>query len=328
MKVGKQSIKDMREDKYRHQRGKGFKVALALGGGGVRGFAHIGVIKVLKTYSVPIDLIVGTSMGAIVGAVFCLNPDVNTLEQKMLETTDHPQIKRLESFFAKTSEENQKKFLIQKLLSRIKNLYLWNLQAAKKWIMRTEPIVEVLRELFENKNFSDVQIPFACIAVDLNTASNIIIQKGKILEAILASSSIPGIFAPVKRDNQLLSDGGILSGVPAKQARILGADFVIGVDLAPRYSVKEGLTGLDVIFQADWIKSCHLNKLNLKYCDWVIKPEVTDLTWPAFSQGSFCINQGELEALKNIEKIKLDLIKKRRFYFLKRLLLKRSRYVD
>ena len=298
---------------------RGFKVALVLGGGGVRGFAHIGVLKALNSYSVPIDLVVGTSMGAIVGAIFCLNPDANALEQKMLETVNYPQIKRLESFFAPASEKNQQKFLIQKLLSKIKNLYLWNLRAAKKWIIRTEPIVEVLKELFENKRFSDMQIPFACVAVDLNTASNVIIQKGRILEAILASSSVPGVFAPLKRGDQLLSDGGILSVVPSRQARILGADFVIGVDLSPSYSRRDLLSGLDVMFQADWIKSCYLNKLNLRYCDWIIKPDIVNLSWSAFSKGSFCIQKGESATLRDIENIKRALIKKRRFHFLKTL---------
>ena len=298
---------------------RGFKVALALGGGGVRGFAHVGVLKVLNSYSVPIDLIVGTSMGAIVGSIFCLNPDVDALEQRLLETVTHSQVRRLESFFAPATEKNQQKFLIQKLLSKIKNLYLWNLRAAKKWLIRSEPIIAVLKGLFENKRFSDTKIPFACVTVDLNTASNVIIQKGRILEAVLASSSVPGVFAPLKRGNQLLSDGGILSVVPARQARILGADFVIGVDLSPSYSKRDLISGLDVMFQADWIKSCYLNKLNLKFCDWVIKPDIVDLSWSAFSKGSFCIQKGESAALKDIEKIKRALIEKRRFYFLKAL---------
>ena len=307
---------------------RGFKIGLALGGGGVRGLAHIGVLKVLNSHSIPIDLVVGTSMGAVVGATFCLNPDVSILEQRILEIISRPQIKKLESYFVQTSEDNQRKFIIQKLLSRIKNLYLWNLQAAKKWLIRTEPIVKLLEELFYNKRFSDTQIPFACVAVDLNTASNVIIQTGKILEAILASSSIPGIFAPLKLGNKLLIDGGILSVVPSRQARILGADFVIGVDLSCNYSQREPLTGLDVMFQADWIKSCYLNKLNLKYCDWIIRPEVTNINWSTFSKGSFCIQQGKLATLRDIDEIKRALVKKGRLYFLKKLFLRRRRYVD
>ena len=307
---------------------KRFKIGLALGGGGVRGLAHIGVLKILSSHSIPIDLVVGTSMGAIIGATFCLNPDVNVLDQKLLAIMNDPRIKRIESFFAQTTDENQKKFLIQKMLSKIKNLYLWNLQAAKKWLIRTEPIIRLLEELFNNQTFSDMQIPFACVAVDLNTASNIIIQEGKVLEAILASSSIPGIFAPLKRGNQLLADGGILSVVPARQARELGADFVIGVDLTPSYSKRELLSGLDVMFQADWIKSYHLYKLDLKYCDWVIRPEIVNLSWSAFSRGSFCIQCGESVTLRAIDQIKRILFKKRRFYFSKRLFFKRSQDVD
>ncbi len=298
---------------------KRFKVALALGGGGVRGLAHIGILKVLNSHSIPIDLVVGTSMGAIIGACFCLKPDANVIEQRILEMINSPAVKKLESFFAQASEENQRKFIIQKLLSKIKNLYLWNLQVAKRWLIRTEPIAELLEELFDNQKFSDTQIPFACVAVDLSTASSVIIQRGRLLEAILASSSIPGVFAPLKYGTQLLADGGILSLVPGRQARILGADFVIGVDLTPSYSKRELLTGLDVMFQAEWIKSSYLNKLNLRYCDWIIRPEIIDLNWSDFSQGSFCIQQGELATLRDIDAIKRTLINKRRFYFLKKL---------
>jgi NTE family protein len=307
-----------------------FKVGLAFGGGGARGFAHIGVLKVLNAHSIPIDLIVGTSMGAVVGATFCLDPNVDALEEKLLGLVERPQIKRIESFFAQASEENQEKFVIQKLLSKIRDLYLWNLRAAKRWLIRTDPIMKLFEELFNNKKFSDMQIPFACVAVDLNTACDVIIQEGRILEPILASSSIPGVFAPLKRGNQLLADGGILSVVPARQARILGADFVIGVDLTPTYVKRELLTGLDVMFQSEWIKSRYLNKLDLRYCDLVIKPEIVDLSWSAFSQGKFCIQRGELESLRNIQEIKQALMKKKRFHLLKRLfsLPKGDIYVD
>jgi len=299
---------------------KRFKVGLALGGGGARGFAHIGVLKILTAHSIPIDLIVGTSMGAIVGATFCLNPDVNSLEEKLLGLAERPQLKRIENFFAQASEENSQKFIVQKLLSKIKDLYLWNLRAAKRWLIRTEPIMKLFEELFNNRDFSETLIPFACVAVDLNTASAVVIREGRILDAILASSSIPGVFAPFKRGDQLLSDGGILSTVPARQARILGADFVIGIDLNPTYVNRELLTGLDVMFQSDWIKARYLNKLSLKYCDLVIKPEIVNLSWSAFSQGRFCIQKGELETLRNIDTIKRSLAKKKRFYFLKKLL--------
>ncbi|MFH1577498.1 MAG: patatin-like phospholipase family protein [Candidatus Omnitrophota bacterium] len=298
---------------------KGFKVGIALGGGGARGFAHIGVIKALKAHSIPIDLITGTSMGAIVGATYCLNPDVDALENKLLRTIDRPQIKKLESFFAITSEENHQNFIIQNLLSKIKDLCLWNLRAAKKWVVRTEPIVKVLEELFDDKKFSDLAIPFTSIAVDLNTASEVAIKTGRILDAILASSSIPGIFAPVKFGNHLLADGGVLSSVPARQARIQGADFVIGIDINTSFPKKELRTGLDVMFQADQIKTSYLNKLDLTYCDCVIKPNIVNVDWSEFSRGPFCIQQGELAALKNIAGIKSALTNKKRFYHLRRL---------
>ncbi|MFH1339120.1 MAG: patatin-like phospholipase family protein [Candidatus Omnitrophota bacterium] len=309
---------------------KVFKVALALGGGGVRGFAHIGAMKVLKSHSVPLDLVVGTSIGAIIGGCFCLNPDTDILEQRFLEMINRPQVRNLELFFAQVSDGSDKKFIIERLISRIRDICAWNLKKAKKWLVRTEPIVALLSDLFGEKKFSETQIPFACVAVDLIKGTEIIIREGRILDGILASSSIPGIFAPLKCDEGLLVDGGILASIPAREARILGADFVIGVDLEDIRFKKELYTGLDVMFQSDLIKTHFLNEINLKYCDWVIKPDITDISWSEFSRGPFCLRQGESAALKEVDKIKNALNKKRRFYSLKKLFSrpKGGSYVD
>ena len=309
---------------------KKFKVALALGGGGARGFAHIGVIRILKEHSIPIDMIVGTSMGALIGGLYCLELDENIIEQRMSAIIERPPIRELESLFAYADEEDQRNLIIQKLLSKIKDICIWNLRAAKRWIVRNEPIEEIFRDLFGDKTFADMQIPFVCTAVDLNDASEVAIESGKIADAILASSSIPGIFSPVKLDNRLLADGGILSSVPAKQAHVLGADFVIGIDISPKVSNKRLLTGLDIMYQADQIKSFHLNQINLKYCDWVIRPKTFDIGWSEFSKLFLCIQEGERQTSENIADIKAALDKKRRFYPFKKLIsqFKGERYVD
>lgn len=295
-----------------------------MGGGGVRGFAHIGVLKVLKSHSVPVDLVVGTSIGAIIGGCFCLNPDTEVLEQRFLEMIEHPQVKNLELFFAQVSDSSDKKFIVERLICRIRDICVWNLQKAKKWLVRTEPIVALLSDLFGEKKFSETQIPFACVAVDLIKGVEIIIREGRILDAILASSSIPGIFAPLKCAEGLLVDGGVLASIPAREARNLGADFVIGVDLEDVRLKKELHTGLDVMFQSDVVKTHFLTKVNLRYCDWIIKPDIANISWSEFSRGPFCLRQGEAAALQEVDRIKRALNKKRRFYSLKRLFSRRE----
>lgn len=290
-----------------------------MGGGGARGFAHIGVMKVLKSHSVPLDLVVGTSIGAVIGGCFCLNPDTEILEQRFLEMINRSQIRKLELFFSQVSEDSDKRFIVERLICRIRDICVWNLKKAKRWLVRTEPIVAILSDIFGEKKFSETQIPFACVAVDLIRGTEIIIREGRILDGILASSSIPGVFAPLKCDDGLLVDGGVLASIPAREARILGADFVIGVDLEDIRLKKELYTGLDVMFQSDLIKSHFLNKINLEYCDWVIKPEIAGINWSEFSRGPFCLRQGESAALQEVDKIKSDLNKKRRFYSLKKL---------
>ena len=139
---------------------------------------------------------------------------------------------------------------------------------------------------------------------------------------------------PVTEDffkHKFVLDAGCGMGRFLKLATEFGSRDVIGVDLSPAYSRRQLYSGLDVMFHADWIKSCYLNKLNLKFCDWVISPPVVKIAWPEFSRAAFCVRQGESASLRNIEGIKRALAKKRRSYFWRKFfpgLQKGERYVD
>jgi len=296
-----------------------FKVTLALGGGGVRGFSHIGVLKVLELNQIPIDFIVGTSMGALVGAVYCLYRDINFLEDKAKEIVNSEGIKQLESLSAE-SETEEKKLLIKKFLDFLKDISFWYKMITKKWMIDSKVIKDLVSQIIpEDKKFSDLKIPFICVATDLLTGEEVILKEGSLLEAVISSSSIPGVFEPTRIENRLLIDGGISSLVPSLTARKLGGDFIIGVN-TEGFRLKDDFKGMmDILFQADQITAHHLNKRNLSECDFVIQPEVSHLSWADFSKAEYCIEKGRTQTERILPQLKKTIYRKKFKTSLKRL---------
>ena len=205
------------------------KWGLVLSGGGARGYAHIGVLKMLDSWGLKPDVIVGTSMGAIIGGMYACGVTPARIEQYLMD-----------------------EFEIQKHLDRwifhVKGgpaVKLLQTQEAKQLLLRKqaidsgEGILEVLRQLTENKTFSQTRIPFSCNAVDLLTGSEIILNQGNVAEAIRASMSIPGIFQPVRRGEMLLVDGGVLNNAPIWAAKELGANKILSVKVIKFSWIKE-----------------------------------------------------------------------------------------
>ena len=286
-------------------------IALALGGGGVRGLAHIGVLRSLAK-DIPINMIVGTSMGALVGAQYALEPDIDKIEERLLQILDRKEIKEIENLIGAHDVVEEKKLIIQGLLSFVKKIYLLNLRAIRRWIFSGREIAWIFNNLGLDVDFKKVKIPFCCLAIDLRTGDEIILDKGNIKEAVLASVSLPGVFPPVKKANWLLVDGGVVSSVPVDAARQMGADLVIavGVEAGIDYNKKLG-NGLDIMFQADAIRTYKLSELKLNTADIAIRPAVGHISWASFSRALECIKAGEKAADKIKPQI-IELIKKKK----------------
>ncbi|MFH1201681.1 MAG: patatin-like phospholipase family protein [Candidatus Omnitrophota bacterium] len=295
-----------------------FKIALALGGGGVKGLAHIGVLRGLKEAGILIDLIVGTSMGSIIAAAYCLKENPGAIEKDVLELIKQRPIRQLEEFLGQSTAEG-KRIILEKLFYFAKDLYLWNLRATKKWLIKTEPIVEIIKSLIGDRNFKDARIPLVCLATDLKTSEPVVLREGNILKAVIASSCVPGVFAPVKIGNRLLIDGAVSGSVPVETAGKEGADFIIAVDVEERPSFGETRHGLDILVRADQIRSNKLNNLILSRADFVITPDVKNLGWADFSRAKFCIQKGEEAVKDKIHLLKKEITHRRTQTFLKRL---------
>lgn len=179
------------------------KIGLALGGGGARGLAHLGVYQRLTELGVPVHCVAGTSIGAIAGAIIAAG--------------------RLERALGWCAEPDWKKF------PRL----VFETRLTSKALTTGRQVERLLAELIETADFADLAIPFAAVAADLNTGEEVVMREGNLLSAVRASMSIPGVFRPVERAGRVLVDGQLVNPVPISVCRAMGADTVIAVDINP-----------------------------------------------------------------------------------------------
>ena len=282
------------------------KVGLALGGGGARGLAHIGVLKVLERENIPIDLITGTSMGAIIGGVYALKKDISAIE-KIAEKYSKISEFNIDFSFSE-KERKDKPFFLKKMSDFLKRGYMLNLELRKKYINDGEGLKKIIKDLVGDKAFTDTKIPFAAVAADLVKGEKVIIKKGKLFDALLASASIPGMFPPVILDKKILVDGGIVDVVPIEAAQSLGASFVIGVNVSQTLKKRvEFNNAVEIFFRSDSITSSELRKLQLSFADVVITPKVGRFHWSDFSKPEQCVREGEIAAQNTILELKKKL---------------------
>lgn len=250
------------------------EVTLVLGGGSARGMAHIGVLKVFEREKIPVDRIVGTSIGALVGAAYALGITPEEME------------------------ERTKKFDLKRLLDPT---------MPKMGLLAGERLEGMIREITHGKRFEDCRIPFIAVTTDIETGEEIAYQKGDLQKIIRASCSWPGVFNPVRIDGRLLADGGIKNSVPTKIAKSFGADYMIAVNVG--FCVRKGRIDniFQMILQSFQIMGHELNAYQAQEGDTVIEVELDDLDQFAFHRAGEAIIKGFAAAEKAVDKLKLDL---------------------
>ena len=301
------------------------KIGLALGSGGARGLAHIGVLKALEEQKIPIDLIVGTSMGAIIGGIYAQEPDAKRLAELVKKYVCKNDFHEGWIGFFKEEFNRKKENLLAELSHFVRKKYLTYLTTRKLSLEKKEKLLNPLRELLRDEPIEKSKIEFATVAIDLTTGREVIFQKGPIIDAVYASAAIQGVFPPLIIDNRLLVDGGPTSAIPIETARKLGADFVIAVNV-PQMPRKENQfkNGLEVILRSDWAAQAKLSKLNLSFADVVITPAVRSIHWANFTKVDDCIERGYRAAMANTEEIKDKLAKRKSLWINFRKTLARS----
>jgi NTE family protein len=280
-------------------------MGLALGGGGARGLAHLGVLKTFEQAHIPIHFIAGTSMGSVIGGTYALNPNFKLLQEKLFGFLEKEALFRLESHFLR-SEDDTRLTGLKRLANFLREIYVWKTRASKKWIVEPTLIEKMIHELVGEATFEDCKIPFIALATDLYSGEKIILGHGKLKEAILASSAIPGTLAPIELYGRLLGDGGIVEPIPVKITKDMGMDLVVAVDVGREIKKRKKFKNLiDIVVQAENIKSNELTRMKLYPADIIIEPDVGHVSWAHFSKGMECIRRGEIAAWNSIPKLRL-----------------------
>jgi len=288
------------------------KVGLALGGGAARGLAHIGVLRALVREGIPIDIITGTSMGAVVGGAYAATRDIVEIERSFrgLLTSDEFQKMRM-SFLRETKATRGS--LLYSVTNLVRRGIVYGVSTMRPSFVSAEKFARSLGRILPDVEVSTTPIRFAASAVDLETAEEVVLCHGRLREVAAASAAIPGILPPRRLHGRLLIDGGWVDKIPVLPAFRLGADIVIAVDIsADLEDPKRYLRGVDVVLRANTIKDIVMTELHRRLADIVIEPAVKKIHWADFEAVNFCIEAGDAAASNAVPKIR-ELLRQERF---------------
>lgn len=277
------------------------KVGLVLSGGGAKGLAHIGVLKVIDSLGVKVDYVAGTSMGAIIGALYASGYSGNQLDSIFHEVDFDKLInddlpRDAKAFFERDNSEKYAvtlpfqnfKIKLPSALSRGQNTYA----LISKLTLHVNSI----------NDFSKLPIPFFCIATNIETGQAVMLNSGNLAQSVMASGALPSLFQPVTINNQVLIDGGVVNNYPVDELRAKGMDVIIGVDVQDGLASIEELTSApDVLVQINNFRTINDMKLKVKKTDIYIKPNIKDYTVVSFNEGAQIIENGKQAARKKID---------------------------
>jgi NTE family protein len=259
-------------------------IGLVLGGGGARGLAHIGVLKVFEQSGVPVDLLVGTSVGAIIGALYCAGLPISSLENMAYEAgwdklsnISHLSVVRL--------------FLMQELLS-------------------TEKLGQLLTHLIGNRRFDQLNKRFACVATDIRTGERIIFKEGDLEPAVRASATIPGAFDPVEYRHRYLVDGGVVDNLPTDIAKLMGADLIIAVQVQTSPYPRKPSNIMQTLAQVIMVQGYETARKKEELADFVIRPDVSDVSIFDLNRSKDCIEDGIIDTRSHFQALSKTILEK------------------
>ncbi|MDB5853167.1 MAG: patatin-like phospholipase family protein [Herminiimonas sp.] len=254
------------------------RVGLALGGGAARGFAHIGVIKALESQGIVPDVIAGTSAGSLVGALYAAGNNGFALNQLALDMEE-----------AAISDWSVPLF------------------ASSSGVIKGEAIQNYVNKAVHDIPLEKLKIPFGAVATDLNSGQAILFQRGSVGAAVRASSAVPGVFQPVKLGGHTYVDGGLVSPVPVRFARQMGADFVIAVNISAQPAAQAASSSVDILLQTFAIMGQSINQFELREADVVISPALGTMKGNDFNGRNAAILAGERAGMAAISEIRQKL---------------------
>ncbi|WP_296944804.1 patatin-like phospholipase family protein [uncultured Massilia sp.] len=254
------------------------RIGLALGGGAARGFAHIGVIKALEAQGIHPDIVVGTSAGSVVGALYASGHDGFALQKIAMELDEATISDWAVPFFGKSTG-----------------------------VLKGDALQAYVNKVVRNQPMEKLKIPFGAVATDLKTGQPILFRRGNTGMAVRASSSVPGVFQPVSIGGRTYVDGGLVAPVPVRFAKEMGAEFIIAVNISSATEAQAIASNVDVLMQTFTIMGQRLNQFELKDADVVITPSLGAMGSADFNGRNLAVLAGEQAAAGVMAQLKAKL---------------------
>jgi NTE family protein len=294
----------------------GSKVALALGGGGARGLAHIGVLEVFHDAQIPVHALFGVSIGSIVAAGLAFAPSAPVMRESAMKYLSSPAFRKYSATVGGGGQERVVHDGVTNGASRWYAKFFDYLRANRTFhrmilgpsILPGRMLEEVVNALLPDADIADARIPLTIVAVDLITGREVEITRGPVRRAVLGSASLPGIFPPVEYGGCLLADVGVISAVPCHAARHSGADRVVAIDVTqhpPRMT--RFPSAVDVMLRLQEVASPLFLNLVLQHADVVIRPDVSHLHWTDFRTIEDTIERGRAAAVAAMPQLRATL---------------------
>ncbi|MFT6925052.1 MAG: NTE family protein [Psychromonas sp.] len=284
------------------------KIGLVLGGGGAKGAAHIGILKVLERNNVPIDFIAGTSIGAYIGGLYALGYNADEIEEIMLNVDWD---RGFSDFIPRENLQYADKQLRDEYNLTLRLGYSDGTLKTASGLLLGQSAFQLLKlstgVVSEFESFDQLPIPYRAVATDIVTAETVVLNHGSLVQAMRASSTVPGVVEPTVIDGRLLVDGAIVNNMPVDVVKLMGADIIIAVDIGSPLLKQEDITlPIDVLDQLSNILTINTTTRQIDLLDdkdLLIRPAIGELSTSDFSQMSAALKLGEQSALENINKI-------------------------
>jgi NTE family protein len=287
------------------------KIGLALGGGAARGLAHIGVLRALLRGGIPIHVISGTSMGAIIGGAYAAGGEIESVEERIRAVLSSDEFKKGRLKFLKETKK-ERSGLFFSVANLVRRGIFFGMSNLRPSFLSAEELATSLEAIVPETLIEELDLPYAAVALDIESAQEVLLCHGSLREAASASASIPGVLPPVRIKDRLLIDGGWVDKIPVLPAFMLGADVVIAVDIsADLENARDYSKGVDIMVRANSIKDAALAGFSRRMADLIITPEVRHIHWADFGAYDRCIEAGDEAADAAVPRIRAMLRRER-----------------
>ena len=287
-----------------NQEQEDLKVGLVLSGGGAKGFAHIGVLKVIDSLGIRVDYVAGTSMGAIIGSMYASGYSGKEIDSIIKSVNFDDLIgdnlpRKAKTFYER---DNSEKYAVSLPFRNFK-------VKLPRALSRGQNILSLLTKLTlhvsDVDDFSKLPIPFFCVATDIETGEAVYLDKGSLSQSVLASGAFPSLFQPVRIDDKVLIDGGVVNNYPLDELKAKGVDLIIGVDVQDDLETRDNLqSATKILLQINNYRTINDLKTKSVKTDIYIKPDITDFNVVSFDEGRIIIDNGVAATNQHVDALK------------------------